>query len=98
MRLRNLRPGSVVPTDGCGRFPPAAIRTEPDPETRVLSQNERRQFDAISAALAADPDVAAASRKADRRVRRRRAWRWLAPLVVAHMEARYARRLLAGQA
>ena len=66
--------------------------------TAVLSHEERRQFDAISAALTADPEVAAASRKARRRVRRRRAWRWLAPLVVAHFEARYAARLLAGEA
>jgi hypothetical protein len=67
------------------------------PETSVLSPAERRQFDALSRALIADPSVAAAARRAERRVRRRRLWRWLAPLVVARLEARYAARLLAGR-
>ena len=63
----------------------------------MLSQSERRRFDDITRALAADPDVIAATRSIDRRTRRRRIWRWLAPLVVARMEARYAQRLLAGR-
>jgi hypothetical protein len=62
----------------------------------VLSHADRRKFDAISHALAADPYIASVARAAARRERRRRIWRWLAPLVVARQERRYARRLAAG--
>ena len=61
----------------------------------MLSHAERRKFDAISRTLAADPDIAAASRRAARRARRRGVYRWLAPYWVASLEARYARRMLA---
>jgi len=63
----------------------------------VLSPADRRKFDAISQALAVDPDMASLARAAARRERRRRVWRWLAPLVVARQEARYARRLAMGR-
>ena len=62
----------------------------------MLSHAERRQFDAISSALAADPAIARISRSADRRSRRRRVRRWLAPLWVAQLDARRARRLAPG--
>lgn len=61
----------------------------------MLSHAERRKFDAISRALAADPDIAAATRRAARQARRRRVFRWLAPYWVASLEARHARRMLA---
>ncbi len=63
----------------------------------MLSHADRRKFDAISQALAVDPDMASLARAAARRERRRRVWRWLAPLVVARQEARYARRLAMGR-
>jgi hypothetical protein len=62
----------------------------------VLSHNERRTFDAISQSLAADPYISSVSRAADRRARRYRVWKWMAPLVVARREARYVRRLAQG--
>jgi hypothetical protein len=62
----------------------------------VLSNSERSQFDVISRALAVDPYIVAVSRAAERRARRRRFWRWLAPVVVARRERRYVRRLLTG--
>jgi hypothetical protein len=61
----------------------------------VLSHAERRRFDAITRELAVDPAIARASRAADRRARRRRVWRWLAPLWVDWLDARRARRRLA---
>jgi hypothetical protein len=63
----------------------------------VISHGERRQFDAISRSLAADPDIAAIARRAARQERRRRVWRWLAPLVIARREARYFGRLAEGR-
>jgi hypothetical protein len=67
-----------------------------DPETVfVLSHAERRQFNALVGVLATDPAMAAATRSARWRVRRHRAWAWLAPLVVARKQARYRARLLA---
>jgi hypothetical protein len=63
----------------------------------LLSHTELRQFHAISTALTTDPQFAAASRAAARRVRRQRFWRWLAPLVVARrQERRWARMLTYG--
>ena len=61
----------------------------------MLSHAERRQFDAISRALAADPALSRVSRAADRRARRRRVWHWLAPVWVDLLDARRARRRLA---
>lgn len=61
----------------------------------MLSNAERRHFEAIRAAFAADPYMVAVSRAAQRRERRRRIYRWLAPLVVARRERRYAARMLA---
>jgi hypothetical protein len=61
----------------------------------LLSHTEQRQFHVISTALAADPQLAAASRAAARRIRRQRFWRWLAPAVVARRQARRRARLLA---
>ncbi len=60
----------------------------------MLSHAERRQFDAISRRLTADPDIAAATRRAARRARRRAVLRWLAPYWIAALEARYTRRML----
>jgi hypothetical protein len=60
----------------------------------VLSHDERHQFETLSRILAADPQLAGAFRAADRRSRRRRALRWLAPWVVAWWETRYTNRLL----
>jgi hypothetical protein len=60
----------------------------------VLSHAERRQFDDLSRVLRADPYLAAVIRAADRRARRRRIVRWLAPRLVAWSEARRGRRLL----
>ena len=62
----------------------------------MLSHTERRKFEAISQSLAADPYIVSVSRAADRRARRYRIWKWMAPLVVARREARYARRLAEG--
>ena len=61
----------------------------------MLSHAERRQFDAIRTALAADPQFAVVSRAAARRLRRQRFYAWLAPLVVAHRAQRRRARLLA---
>jgi hypothetical protein len=61
----------------------------------VLSHAERRQFNALVGVLATDPTMVAAARSARRRVRRHRAWAWLAPLVVARKQARYRAHLLA---
>ncbi len=67
-----------------------------DPETIfVLSHAERRQFNALVGVLATDPAMVRSARSARRRVRRHRAWAWLAPLVVARKQARYRARLLA---
>jgi hypothetical protein len=63
----------------------------------VLFHAERRQFDALCRALATDPYIVSITRAAERRARRKRIWRWLAPLVVARREARYARRLAEGR-
>jgi Protein of unknown function (DUF3040) len=60
----------------------------------LLSHTEQRQFHAISTALSADPQLAAVSRAANRRFRRQRFWRWLAPLVVARREERRRARML----
>ena len=60
----------------------------------MLSHAERRQFDAIRTGLAADPQFAAVSRAAARRIRRQRFWCWLAPLVVARRAERRRARLL----
>ena len=61
----------------------------------MLSHDERHQFESLSRILAADPQLALAFRAADRRSRRRRVLRWLAPWVVAWWEIRYANGLLA---
>lgn len=62
----------------------------------MLSHAERRQFDDISRALAADPTISRVARAADRRARRRRVWQWLAPLWVAQLDARRMRRIALG--
>ena len=62
----------------------------------MLSHTERRTFEAISRSLAADPYIASVSRAGDRRARRYRIWKWMAPRVVARREARYVRRLAEG--
>jgi hypothetical protein len=61
----------------------------------LLSNAERRLFDAISTGLAADPQFAAVSRAAARRLRRHRFWCWLAPVVVARRQRRRRARILA---
>jgi hypothetical protein len=61
----------------------------------LLSHAERRQFDAIHAGLAADPQFAGAARAAARRLRRQQFWIWLAPLVVARRARRRRARMLA---
>jgi hypothetical protein len=57
----------------------------------LLSNAERDQFDTISAALLADPLLAAAARRAFLQ----RFWCWLAPVVVARRAARRRARILA---
>lgn len=74
-----------------GKAAPRGRAPAPNAEFSLLTNAERDQFDTISAALLADPLLAAAARRAFLQ----RFWRWLAPLVVARRAARRRARILA---